>query len=151
MNLKILKKNIKQQLFNLSIFTNKFSIFEPKHLLFPSNLSLNTKTETFSKQIFNKLKNKHYMRLKFPIKIRAFNSSEKFFLHFVNLKINNQVLGLYSLKIDFLMLEKNINSVNFIYGGKKNINLLKNIILSFIKRFALINLFDSIVYPFFRV
>jgi hypothetical protein len=153
MKLKSLKKNIKQQLFKKSISKNLFLVVESKHISFSPDflVNLDITTESFSKQIFNNLKSVYFSKIKFPIKVKSFISINDMITYFLSLKQTNTTSYIYLVKVYFFLLKKNINVINYIFMGKKNNFFLNYILFTLIKRKGLINIFNSVSYPFFIV
>jgi hypothetical protein len=139
MKLKSFKKVIKQHLFNFNISKNAFLIFEIKKKII-HDLNFVT-VKSYSKQIFNKIKQKNFQNIKFPIIIKKVNSLANFLKYFLTLKVQE----IFLVKIHFILLKKTLFFLKLFFFDKK---ILKFFFYIFLKKKGFIFHLKSLFYPF---
>jgi hypothetical protein len=132
---------------------NSFMVFEIK-----TDFTKNKKTflksttiETFSKQIFQKLKNEAFNKTKFPSVVKSMRFLTDFLQYFAILKKNNLTSHVFLIKIHYYLIKKNINIVENIFLDKSNLKSLNFLIKGLITRKGIIYAYQNIFYPFVKV
>lgn len=147
------KKKVKQHLFNFNMLKNSFMVFEIK-TDFNNRKKLFLKTvivESFSKQIFQKLRNEAFSKTKFPSVVKSMSSLSDFLSYFTILKKNNFFSHVFLIKIHYYLLKKNINIIENTFLDKSNIKLINLLTQNIITRKGFLYAHKNIFYPFVKV
>lgn len=148
-----LKKKVKQHLFNFNMMKNSFMVFEIK-TDFSNKKKLFLKTitvESFSKQIFQKLKNEAFSKTKFPSVVKSMSSLTDFLSYFTALKKDNIFSQVFLIKIHYYLIKKNINIIENIFLDKSNLKLINSLTKDIITRKGFLYAHKNIFYPFVKV
>lgn len=152
MKFKNLKKSIKQQLFNINFYTNSFIIFEIR--LFDVDLTLlevNWTKESFSKQVFNKLKMFEFKNIKFPNKVKFINSLSDFIRYLYLLIEKKNIYNVCLIKIHFVTITKNIKMLIDIFVNEKIFYIFSILFFLFVKKKVLVQTLTNLSFPFIKV
>lgn len=152
MKFKNLKKSIKQQLFNINFYTNSFIIFEIR--LFDVDLTLlevNWTKESFSKQVFNKLKMFEFKNIKFPNKVKFINSLSDFIRYLYLLIEKKNIYNVCLIKIHFVTITKNIKMFIDIFVNEKIFYIFSILFFLFVKKKVLVQTLTNLSFPFIKV
>lgn len=137
MQLKNLKKTIRQHIFNFNINNFSFVIFEVRRKITAEQNKKNfCSAELFPKKIFNRLNAFRFKNLKFPNQLKLVFVLEDI-LTLTEISFTHSI---FLIKVQFFFMKKNVLFFKDIFLSVKNLILLNGTLVAYLKKRILLKL-----------